>query len=148
MASEIILKEKFEQVVQKEFNTIFPIINAEPLINVHFADPDIIKIFLEYPYKKKKKKDTIISPNSKLDNIINTREASEIRPEDLRFLIGKSDKKHRIYQYLGTITWFWEVKINKDNNSLRAIVARIPQTGNSYINDFKIIELNYSKNKL
>lgn len=101
---------------------LYPLINLEPLINVNFAEEKVLKAVLSYPYGGE-------THNNALDyhEILRAeRTAMEITPERLKTLFDVEDHYMRIPQYLGTVTWFWEIRASRGNTGLNVIICRIP----------------------
>jgi hypothetical protein len=101
-----------------------PFVNAEPLMNVNFVDPLILQELLSYGDYG------IRRPEERCAEILSRREIAGISAEDLRSILG-IDRSNPLAQYLGSITWFWEITItaeseNPEAPSLRVLVCRLP----------------------
>ncbi|MBN2443104.1 MAG: hypothetical protein JXJ04_17220 [Spirochaetales bacterium] len=121
---------------------MFPVLNANPVLNVNFAPEEIIRSLLSY------KPFGIQNPNYVADRIINKREDDKnkkgLTTKDLKTIIDPNDKLKypgpRIFHYLGTITNFWEIKVTIGEASLRWIIARVPGLKQSDDPYYKLIE--------
>jgi hypothetical protein len=111
-----------------DFQKLFPVMNAEPVLNVHFTDPLVLTQLLSHQDLK------IPAPAQAARLILEERDSSELSAEDLRRIIGVPED-NRIYQYLGVITWFWKITVTLSGSAdgasgqpggLELILARIP----------------------
>jgi hypothetical protein len=129
---------------QEDFDTMFPVLNAEPQINVHFVKEEILRALLSYePFK-------IADASNKADRIIKERDDPEkkgLTKTDLQNIIvilGLPYPGFRILSYLGTMTNFWELKVKEksggDTYVLRWVIARIPKIKQTDKLSYKIIE--------
>lgn len=103
-----------------DYQALFPFFNTEPLINVNFADPLILKALIRYPDYR--------IPESRLTELLERRDRGLGRKELLAILgIGET---HPLGEYLGSITWFWEITIahTGGRRSGRTVVCRLPRT--------------------
>jgi hypothetical protein len=101
-----------------------PFVNTEPLMNVNFVDPLILEELLAY------EEYGIGRAEEHCAELLSRREREGISAEDLRSILG-IDRSNPLAQYLGSITWFWEITITAENGgpqapSLRAVVCRLP----------------------
>jgi hypothetical protein len=105
-----------------EFDALFPVMNAEPIYNVHFIDPLLLTELLSYPDWK------IRAPSRAARLILDSRSGTELTARELRKIIGAAEN-NRIYQYLGATTWFWKIVVSTEKASLEIIAARLPAEG-------------------
>jgi len=112
----------FQELVGSDFQTLFPMMNTEPLLNVHFAPELLIEEIVAYPYGTEQ----IENHQAVAQSLLAERDVAEISPADLRALIPTEGAQERVFQYLGTRTWFWRVTVTNASLELRAILARIP----------------------
>lgn len=144
---EHIKKDELKDFLNEDFGSLFPIINTEPVINIHFADDVIVKdLFLHYD---------IENAETKTENIMNTRETEELTEDMLKNIIDADEEEYKqlfIYQYLGIKTWFWKIEISKEDieNSpkLQWIIARVPQYEEDEDNDilkYRILEKKFTQ---
>ncbi len=135
--------EMIEPVILKSFMgldyyELFPVVNAEPVINIHFVPVDIIYQLFSYHYHD-------ISRN-KVDFLINNRDSHEWSMEDLKVIIGEKYKSTFLHHYLGVITWFWQIDVRLIDDEptsmkLKWIIARIPQEMDGDMKkEFRLIE--------
>lgn len=111
-------------------DALLPLVNAEPVLNVHFADPLVLTELLSYPDWK------VPHPAAATGLILDSRGNAEIEPADLRRMVGAAEDS-RVWQYLGTVTWFWRIRAARDGRALETVVARIPGGGPPL---FRIVE--------
>lgn len=111
--------EELEYLFGGYYKDVYPIINAEPSMNVHFIPGLILSEIISYPAFE------IDQPEKALGMVLSMREQREINPNELKGIIG-SDQNNRVYQYLGTRTWFWDITVRKEKNAFRGIFAIFP----------------------
>jgi hypothetical protein len=107
-----------------EYKRLFPLINAEPVFNVHFVPEEIISQLFSYQYHS--------VPHNVLEYIMDRRMTQEWSISELEMIIGEKYKKTFLHHYIGVTTWFWQIEITSSNDglsplTLRWIVVRIPQ---------------------
>jgi hypothetical protein len=125
LAQKKILKPTdLRQFLGIDYDTLYPMMNVEPIINVHFMDPMVLNELLSYPDWK------VSHPREKAQIVLDSRDRSELTGEELRRIIGVAED-NRILQYLGVITWFWKITVSRETASLVLIVARLPSEGES-----------------
>lgn len=123
-----------------DYDTLFPVMNVEPTLNVHFLDPAVMRDLLSYPDWK------LPHPAQTADTILSERGTSELTAERLRQIIGAAED-NRIYQYFGVKTWFWRVTVSNGSGELELIVARLPPAESDAENaaaKFVVTEERYS----
>ncbi|MBN1697776.1 MAG: hypothetical protein JW881_09695 [Spirochaetales bacterium] len=107
------------------FDQLFPIVNVEPAMNVHFMPEEILRGLLSFPPFNIKNHAGIA------EQILKVREENEkgLTLKGLKSIIGSSLQYpgKRIYHYLGVFTNFWEIRVMMEESELRWIVARVPQ---------------------
>ncbi len=139
---------RMKKILGTEYEDLYPLINVEPIINVNFAEEEILKAIIYYPYGEEQLKDRA----SIYNYLINERANSELNNEQIKnYIKGKLDEddvkykyKIRILQYLGSTTWFWKITAVSDNRTLSAIICRIPlETRAPSKRDYQIIEWDY-----
>jgi hypothetical protein len=101
------------------YDRLYPVMNAEPIMNAHYVDALTLTELLAYPDLK------VPHPQEAAQAILNSRERSELSSAELKLMVG-APSTSRIYQYLGVITWFWRITASKGKSSLELIVARAP----------------------
>jgi hypothetical protein len=124
MERRIVDQEDLPFFLGLSLEELLPFVNAEPLMNVNFVDPLILKELLAYDEYG------IRRPEERCAEILSRREIAGISAEDLRSILG-IDRSSPLVHYLGSITWFWEITITAENGnpeapSLRAVVCRLP----------------------
>jgi hypothetical protein len=129
---------------QLNFDKMFPVLNCEPQMNVHFVNEEILRAILSYePFK-------ISDALLKADQIIKMREDPDkkgLTKTDLQNIIGPGlgYPGKRIIYYLGVFTNFWELKVKEQSGEndvyvLRWVIARIPKLKSTDDLKYKIIE--------
>lgn len=103
------------------FEQVSSFVMLSPVMNVNFMDRDILSEILNYP------EFGISGAWDKASRIESTATGSGIQDNDLVNILGVP-KTNKIYYYLGTVTWFWEIKVQKENACCTLIVGRYPET--------------------
>ena len=131
---KLILQPDLKEIFGSNYQIIVPIINTAPIINVNYAPEKLIREILSFPFGEKKIEDH----KEKADKIITQREYSKIDQETLHKIIQAELKQERIYEYLGTKTWFWKIEAALRNQTITVIAAV------TYPDEkLKIIEVRY-----
>jgi hypothetical protein len=97
-------REELKETLGDFYGDLFPFLNCEAPMNINFVEPEILEALIACLGK-----DLAI-------------------PGDPRQLILPGEG-HPLSQYLGRITWFFEINIEGPRRSCRAIVCRIPPAG-------------------
>jgi len=127
-------EEDLSQVLGREEENLRPVIGVEPLMNVHSIDPFLLEALLSYPYRE----DPLPDPHSLALTIIELREQNEITPEELKDIIGPTEKQMRVLEYLGTRTSFWELRIESEGYEGRWILFQTKE-------DLQVIEQHFGR---
>ena len=133
----IITSEELLNAVGNDYKAIYPIISTLPEMNVHFIPEFILKQVLAYPYGG----EGIENSSSILNTLLSLRMSNEITTEDLSELIETEGLQERVFQHLGTKTWFWKVEIATKKIAIEAIIMCVPDIKSS--KDKIGIENNY-----
>lgn len=114
----------------EKYEELFPLVIAEPLINIHFAPEEVLYTLFRYEFhntieyfaqylieQRKGKKFTL----DELDNLIRDKTWQQ-----------HPYKKTFLHHYIGVKTWFWELTIETEDDTdnkmkLCWIVSRVPQ---------------------
>ncbi|MBN2534026.1 MAG: hypothetical protein JXB88_14145 [Spirochaetales bacterium] len=129
------------------FKKMYPVLNAVPVLNVHFVPEEILRSLLSY------KPFGVRNPDIVADSIIARREDEKnkkgLTTNDLKTIIGSVSKYPgpRIFHYLGVYTNFWEIRVTIEDMELRWVIARVPplkETDDIY---YKLIEENIGRIK-
>jgi hypothetical protein len=114
---------------QSAYDLMFPLVNAEPAMNLHHAPEEVIYAVLKARYNgfqfsraqfnaSKIVEARAVAENgltrNQINNIINFHEGYSAYP------------KTRFFQFFGFTTWFWEITVTEDESRLQWIIARIP----------------------
>jgi len=116
---KILHEEELEEFFGTDYRQLYPVVNALPWWNVHYLPPLILRQILSYPGFR------ISDPAARADRILAACEKGEVSPKDLQSLVG-APADHIIYQYLGTVTWFWKITIVAGSDRLEAVLCRLP----------------------
>jgi hypothetical protein len=116
---------------------LLPVLNAEPLCNVHFIDESLLEQLLSCPGMG------VPDPVRAVRTLNEIRRTREISEDQLPQVIG-APAGSRIYQYLGVITWFWRVTITRGSAREQLIVARVPASP-AVTAVFEVVEERFSR---
>ncbi len=117
-----------------------PIVSLQPMINVNFAERELLKAVLEFRYWGRK----LNNPGKVLGDLMFERLAGEVLPLDLERLLASEQNVNWVKDFLGTQTWFWRLRVtNEDNLGLEVYIARLPGKKASY----QIIERRWVENE-
>lgn len=131
-------ESKLKDILGADYSSLYPLININPLMNVNFIDEKILKTVLFYPYGEKTHKNSSIY----FDITNNERMHSEVLPDRLTSILDVEDDYLRIFQYLGTVTWFWSIRAADKNLELNAVICRMPGSDEQDI-IFQILEWQF-----
>jgi hypothetical protein len=130
-------RQNLKETLGRDYEAFFPLLNAEPLINVHLAEPLILKALISYPAFRVRHKEWAYL------EILRRREHGVLGPDDLQTIFGLKPESP-LLQYLGTNTWFWEITIKHQVSGLsrKTIICRLPPE-NDHERSYSIIEERY-----
>lgn len=138
---KIVKKEEISATLGIDFYSLFPFVNAEPMMNVNFVAPVVLRQLMAYPDY------SLQNAESKADVILLSREQGEIKPTLLPEKMGV-DVNHPLLHYFGCTTWFWEVTTEKGEARCVSVIARIPEAipiATTAKPQFRIIETRFEK---
>jgi hypothetical protein len=101
------------------YRELFPFVNAEPLININHADPDLLRELLAYPDYG------VDSPEGRLSEILARREGEGITRAGIPRILDVAPENPLLH-YLGSVTWFWEITVTGKNKTLRTVLCGLP----------------------
>jgi hypothetical protein len=117
-----------------DYETLFPVVNVEPVFNIHFVPEDILHQLFTFKHHN--------IPQGVFEYLITNRSNYEWSEDDLAVIIGERYKKTFLHHYFGVVTWFWRLEVTKsDSLKLRWILARVPRekTGDASI-EYRLVE--------
>lgn len=114
--SEINLK----MIAGIEYDSLTPIVNTKPVLNINFVEEDILNALISYQGFN------ISGVNQKVGNIVNLRETSEISQNEICNILGIS-KKNELYYYLGDKTWMWQIVVTGKRKKCTMVICRKPE---------------------
>jgi hypothetical protein len=124
-----------------DFDALYPILNAEPAMNVNFVSPFILRQLLSYPDY------ALPDAETKAETLLAERERGEIDGRRLKELLAVEDN-HPLLHYFGPVTWFWEITADRAGSRLTTVAARFPPAAASASGSpgaFRIIETRYER---
>lgn len=98
------------EILGQEAEDLSPVINAEPIMNVHFVDPFLLECLLSYPYRE----DPLKNPKSIMQTILERRKIGELSFDELESIIQPNDNQRRVLEYLGVTTAFYSLSLSID----------------------------------
>lgn len=115
--------EDWHLLLQERIPDLLPIVSAEAMVNVNFADRELIEAILEFQNWGPELDD----PGKVLNALLFDRNAGEILPLDLTRHLSEEADAFWIQDFLGTKTWFWKIGASfPDGPGLEVVVAQIP----------------------
>lgn len=116
------------------------LLTTAPLINVHFADGELLAAILDFSYAG----ETLPNRIGALDAIMAGRLMGELSPGDLGAAVERKEGQDDVLRFLGTVTWFWEITVESDSMRLRAVAARLPGLAEGAPVRFQVISRRFS----
>ncbi len=123
-------------VVRQNFDKdyVYPLMNELPLYNLYFMNRDFIQSVLKLCEIK--------NVEEKTDKLQMRIESENLSKSDLAFIFEK-DKNEKIFDFLGTKTNFWNVKLNAFGFDSELVIAAVPEKENSKkIEKYILLEKN------
>ncbi len=137
-SKRIIANEALQTAFRSSYRSISPLIGTCPEMNVNFMPEFVLKQVLHYPYGGKQLKNS----SATLKIILYLRKIQEINSSQLRSIIHVGESlQERIFQYLGTKTWFWEIVVETTESSARAVAVYLPETTEYRLYSFAVSHL-------
>ena len=140
-----ISKENLKEFLETDFDVLYPLINTEPVMNIHFCPEAIVKHVLSHY--------DIPESDNKALQLITNRKTQEFTLDELSEFIGADEESYMqlfVNQYLGVQTWFWRITVsgpedkNQNRPELKWIIARVPEiTEDATEIRFRLIEETY-----
>jgi hypothetical protein len=115
----MIREQELQQILSPYFDELYPLLNVYPAWNVNFVDSALIEAVLSYPAYG------VEMPDAKTSAVLDRRDSGEMSSDDLRAIVGAGEYG-RVFEFLGAVTWFWQITAQDDREYRSAIVARIP----------------------
>jgi hypothetical protein len=131
-------REELPLFFGETWEELYPFINAEPLMNINFIEPVLLKELLAYPDYR------IAHPGRVYETVIQRRSAGALNAADIHSLLG-IDETNPLHHYLGAVTWFWEIRIQGGGYCRRTIVCRLPPRDRSVPDKYIIVEERFEK---
>ncbi len=100
MEGKLWTREELPRILGLEAEKLYPVINTEPQMNVHFIDSFLLECLLSYPYRE----DPLKNAGLIAQTILEKRKYIEISPDELRRMIQPNENQLRVLEYLGVTT--------------------------------------------
>ena len=117
------------------------LLTTGPLINVHFADAELLAAVLDFNYAGEK----LPNRTGALDALMAGRLMGELSPGDLGAAVEREEGQDDVLRFLGTVTWFWEIAVQGGGMRLTAVAARLPGLGEGGGARFQVISRRFSR---
>lgn len=111
--------ETVKTLLGADYQALYPYLNAEPLLNVNFADPGLIRAIVAFPPYG------VASPDSRAKTLIDLRESGIATKEKIAATLG-IDATSPLNYWFGCQTWFWRVDISDGKNAYYCVICRFP----------------------
>jgi hypothetical protein len=134
--------DELPSVLGVHHDALFPLINAEPVLNVHFVPREVLYQLFSFKYHA--------VPAERAQFILSAREGTEWSRNELQAVIGERYQKTFLHHYIGVTTWFWELQVQCIENgqaqaALRWVLARVPEeSADCDAVEFRVIEEDIS----
>lgn len=115
----MITREALRGYLGADFDRVYPVVNAEPLWNVHYLPERILREVLSYPALG------VSDPDGVAAALVALRVSSSLSMDELTERTGLPESS-RLHQYLGVRTWFWKIGAQVSDLRLEIVAARIP----------------------
>ena len=115
----MITREALRGYLGADFDRVYPVVNAEPLWNVHYLPERVLRKILSYSALG------VSDPDGVAAALVALRDSSSLSMDELTDLTGLPESS-RLHQYLGVRTWFWKIGAQASGVSLEIVAARIP----------------------
>jgi hypothetical protein len=129
----LITEEELVEVLSPYFSEVYPLYNVFPAWNIHFADEALISAVITYPAYG------VDQAEAKAQTLISERNGNEMSVAQMRAIVGAGDFG-RVFEFLGTTTWFWQITAQDSEEFRTAVIARIPGTDRSD-DTFRIVSI-------
>jgi hypothetical protein len=131
-------RKSLKAVLGSHYDEVFPFINAEPLININFVDPILLRELIAYPDYG------VRSPDARCGEILRARSGGISDTGEIAELLG-IDPANPLTGYLGCVTWFWKIGIAGEKGGLETILCRLPPDPKNPLDDpeYAIVEQRY-----
>ncbi len=117
----LIGREDLEDLLGAAHGDLFPVVCAEPAMNVHFAPERVVEALVAHYNAGRELGGRILAE----------RASGEMNEERLAALLGPAAKKTPLAHYLGVCTWFWRITVTGPSRRLVWVLARQPRQAGS-----------------
>ncbi len=113
---------EMKRILGVHYDSLYPLVNIESLMNINFVPEEVLLAVLSYPYGGEKHEDS----SAFYDVIRAERSSFEFSSDRLDSLLQLEEDYLRIKEYLGTKTWFWKINAIEGNRGIEVIIALLP----------------------
>lgn len=112
----LISRNDLQEFLGPAFAELFPVVSAEPVMNVHFAPGRVVEALVSH-YN---------AGRALGERLLVERAEGEVSEEQLAALLGQAASKTPLAHYLGVRTWFWRITVTGPSRRLEWTLARTP----------------------
>ena len=116
----VVRREELAEVIGS--TALFPLVCAEPSLNVNYVDRGLALALAAFLARG------IEDPERRCAELLDLRSRRPVREEDIARILGV-DPGHPILQFLGSRTWFWELRVERSGLTCVLVLARRPGAG-------------------
>jgi hypothetical protein len=119
---ELVRREELPALLGLYYPQLYPLMNVEPQMNVNFIPGEVLHAVLAYPYGGK----PIEGFEAAYQAILAERAQGAVDERELAGLVHAKAEQLLVFQYLGSQTWFWRIRLKEAAHAVEWIVARLP----------------------
>lgn len=115
-------REELDLFLGADRDALFPLINAEPSMNVNYVDPFVLRqLFLLPDFE-------LAGAAEKAEQVLAAREAGGLDPDKFAAILD-CPADHPLLQYFGCVTWFRLLRAERGGRAVELVAARYPEAG-------------------
>jgi len=130
---------ELRRVVGREASELLvPPVTAEPQWNLHFLPELILREILAYDAFE------LEEPGAHAAWVLDRRDSEGVDLKELRRRL-ELENDHRLFAFLGTRSWFWEVRAEAEGMELHAVLARVPVRKPGEKEEVRVVERRFRR---
>lgn len=114
-AQRVIDSSKLESILGSSYDQLYPLINTEASWNINVVDEKLLRAIVNYDAF------SIEEPEKKISTLLKRRSQGAVEASAL-LEIFELPVNHRLFSYLGSDSWFWEIAVEGSEGTLSWIV--------------------------
>ena len=119
---EMVRGEELPSLLGLYYPQLYPLMNVEPQMNVNFVPEEVLHAVLSYPYGGKR----IEGFEAACQAILAERAQGGVDERRLAAMVPARADQLLVFQYLGSRTWFWKIRVAEAGHSVEWVLARLP----------------------